>query len=46
MFAVKIVHYLWWWFLQLGISGWLTGRYNFQCEPVDYTNNPMTLRVS
>ncbi|XP_025205782.1 elongation of very long chain fatty acids protein AAEL008004-like [Melanaphis sacchari] len=34
-----------WLFYELGISGWLTGRYNFRCEPVDYSNDPMTLRM-
>ncbi|XP_026813756.1 elongation of very long chain fatty acids protein AAEL008004-like isoform X1 [Rhopalosiphum maidis] len=34
-----------WLFYELGISGWLTGRYNFRCEPVDYSNHPMTLRM-
>lgn len=31
--------------LQIAISGWLTGHYNFRCQPVDYSNNPRTLRV-
>lgn len=31
--------------LQIGISGWLTGHYSFRCQPVDYSNNPRTLRV-
>jgi hypothetical protein len=32
--------------LQIGISGWLTGHYNFRCQPVEYNNSPRTLRVS
>lgn len=32
--------------LQISMSGWLTGRYNFHCQPVDYSNHPKTLRVS
>lgn len=32
-------------YLQIGISGWLTGHYNFRCQPVDYSNHPSTLRV-
>lgn len=28
------------------MSGWLTGKYNWKCEPVDYSNNTETLRVS
>lgn len=31
--------------LQIAFSGWLTGHYNFRCQPVDYSNNPRTLRV-
>lgn len=31
--------------LQIGCSGWLTGDYNFRCQPVDYSNDPKTLRV-
>lgn len=32
-------------YLQIGFSGWLTGHYNFRCQPVDYSNHPNTLRV-
>ena len=32
-------------YLQIGRSGWLTGHYNFRCQPVDYSNHPSTLRV-
>lgn len=32
-------------YLQIGKSGWLTGHYNFRCQPVDYSNHPSTLRV-
>lgn len=31
--------------LQIGTSGWLTGRYSYRCQPVDYSNHPKTLRV-
>ncbi|VVC25766.1 ELO family [Cinara cedri] len=34
-----------WLFYEIGMSGWLTGRYNFRCEPVDYSNHPMTVRM-
>lgn len=34
------------WLLQLGVSGWFTGHYNFRCQPVDYSNHPKTIRVS
>lgn len=33
------------WYLQIALSGWLTGHYNFRCQPVDYSNSPRTLRV-
>ncbi|XP_063226669.1 very long chain fatty acid elongase AAEL008004-like isoform X2 [Bacillus rossius redtenbacheri] len=34
-----------WLFYEIGMSGWLTGNYNFRCEPVDYSNRPQTLRM-
>ncbi|XP_034488010.1 elongation of very long chain fatty acids protein AAEL008004 isoform X1 [Drosophila innubila] len=34
-----------WLFYEIGISGWLTGHYSFRCQPVDYSNNPRTLRM-
>lgn len=34
-----------WLFYEIGISGWLTGHYNFRCQPVDYSNHPKTLRM-
>lgn len=34
-----------WLFYEIAISGWLTGHYNFRCQPVDYSNNPRTLRM-
>ncbi|XP_050536828.1 elongation of very long chain fatty acids protein AAEL008004-like isoform X2 [Daktulosphaira vitifoliae] len=34
-----------WLFYELSMSGWLTGRYSFRCEPVDYTDDPTTLRM-
>uniref|UniRef100_A0A182M2S0 Elongation of very long chain fatty acids protein n=1 Tax=Anopheles culicifacies TaxID=139723 RepID=A0A182M2S0_9DIPT len=33
-----------WLFYEIGVSGWLTGHYNFRCQPVDYSNHPKTLR--
>lgn len=32
-------------FLQYLMSGWW-GSYSFRCQPVDYSNNPIALRVS
>ncbi|XP_032593415.1 elongation of very long chain fatty acids protein AAEL008004 isoform X1 [Drosophila grimshawi] len=34
-----------WLFYEIGQSGWLTGHYSFRCQPVDYSNNPRTLRM-
>ncbi|XP_055903892.1 elongation of very long chain fatty acids protein AAEL008004 isoform X1 [Eupeodes corollae] len=34
-----------WLFYEIASSGWLTGHYNFRCQPVDYSNNPRTLRM-
>lgn len=34
-----------WLFYEIGVSGWLTGHYNFRCQPVDYSNHPKTLRM-
>lgn len=34
-----------WLFLEIGMSGWLTGRYSLRCEPVDYSNHPVTIRM-
>ncbi|XP_055678558.1 elongation of very long chain fatty acids protein AAEL008004 isoform X1 [Lutzomyia longipalpis] len=34
-----------WLFYEISISGWLTGHYNFRCQPVDYSNHPRTLRM-
>lgn len=31
--------------LQIGISGWLTGDYSLRCQPVDYSDSPEVLRV-
>lgn len=31
---------------QIGASGWFTGRYNFQCQPVDNSKRPETMRVT
>lgn len=30
---------------QIGAAGWFTGRYNFQCQPVDHSKSPQTMRV-
>lgn len=35
-----------WMFYQIGISGWLTGKYNWRCQPVDYTNSADSLRAA
>lgn len=32
-------------YLQYLMSGWW-GHYSFKCQPVDYSNNPMAIRVS
>ncbi|XP_020715877.1 elongation of very long chain fatty acids protein AAEL008004 isoform X4 [Ceratitis capitata] len=34
-----------WLFYEIAFSGWLTGHYNFRCQPVDYSNSPRTLRM-
>ncbi|XP_019891804.1 elongation of very long chain fatty acids protein AAEL008004 isoform X3 [Musca domestica] len=34
-----------WIFYEIGISGWLTGHYSFRCQPVEYNNNPRTIRM-
>ncbi|CAO1434978.1 unnamed protein product [Diamesa serratosioi] len=34
-----------WLFYEIGFSGWLTGHYNYRCQPVDYSNHPRTLRM-
>jgi len=31
-------------FYEVGISGWL-GRYDFRCQPVDYSSNPVAMRM-
>lgn len=31
--------------LQIGMSGWLTGDYSLRCQPVDYSDRPKVLRV-
>ncbi|KAF2881321.1 hypothetical protein ILUMI_24851 [Ignelater luminosus] len=35
-----------WIFYEIGMSGWLTGRYNFRCQPVDYSNHPNSIRMT
>ncbi|XP_054082122.1 elongation of very long chain fatty acids protein AAEL008004 isoform X3 [Zeugodacus cucurbitae] len=42
--AVQVIFSAWL-FYEIAISGWLTGHYNFRCQPVDYSNNPRTLRM-
>ncbi|XP_065155675.1 very long chain fatty acid elongase AAEL008004-like [Atheta coriaria] len=32
-------------FYEIGAVGWLTGRYSYRCEPVDYSNSPNALRA-
>ncbi|KAK7790394.1 hypothetical protein R5R35_012390 [Gryllus longicercus] len=34
-----------WLFREISMSGWVTGHYNFRCQPVDYSNHPKTLRM-
>lgn len=34
-----------WLFYELSMSGWLTGHYSLRCQPVDYSNHPVTLRM-
>lgn len=34
-----------WLFYEIGMSGWLTGHYSLQCEPVDYSYHPVTIRM-
>lgn len=34
-----------WLFIEIGMSGWLTGRYSLRCEPVDYSSHPVTIRM-
>jgi len=31
-------------FMEFGLTGWF-GRYSFRCQPVDYSNDPMALRM-
>lgn len=33
-------------YLQLSMSGWLTGHYSFKCQPLDRSTHPRTMRVS
>ncbi|XP_065331909.1 very long chain fatty acid elongase AAEL008004-like [Cloeon dipterum] len=35
-----------WLFYELGMSGWLTGDYNYRCQPVDYTNSSLGIRMT
>lgn len=32
-------------YFQIAMSGWATG-YSYRCQPVDYTDNPLAIRVS
>ncbi|KAI4460630.1 fatty acid acyl transferase-related [Holotrichia oblita] len=34
-----------WLFLGIGTAGWLNGKYNWRCQPVDYSDDPETLRM-
>jgi hypothetical protein len=34
-----------WLFYEICMSGWATG-YSYRCQPVDYSDNPMAMRVS
>jgi elongation of very long chain fatty acids protein 7 len=33
-----------WLFYEYGMGGWFN-RYNFHCQPVDYSNDPVALRM-
>ncbi|KAK4875916.1 hypothetical protein RN001_012338 [Aquatica leii] len=35
-----------WIFYEIGMSGWLTGRYSLRCQPVDYSNHPNSIRMT
>jgi len=35
-----------WIFYEIGMSGWLTGRYSWRCQPVDYSNHPNSIRMT
>lgn len=34
-----------WLFYEIGMGGWFTGDYSIRCQPVDYSNNPTTIRM-
>ncbi|CAH0728836.1 unnamed protein product, partial [Brenthis ino] len=34
-----------WLFYEIGAAGWFTGRYSFQCQPVDHSKSPQTMRM-
>lgn len=34
-----------WLFYEIAISGWLTGKYNWRCQPVDYSTQPDVMRM-
>ncbi|KAK9871683.1 hypothetical protein WA026_014132 [Henosepilachna vigintioctopunctata] len=34
-----------WIFYEIAMNGWLTGEYNWRCQPVDYSNKPSTIRM-
>ncbi|CAH0407825.1 unnamed protein product [Chilo suppressalis] len=34
-----------WLFYEIGASGWFTGRYSYQCQPVDHSKHPQTIRM-
>uniref|UniRef100_A0A1B0C376 Elongation of very long chain fatty acids protein n=1 Tax=Glossina palpalis gambiensis TaxID=67801 RepID=A0A1B0C376_9MUSC len=42
--AIQVVLSLWI-FYEIAMSGWLTGHYSFRCQPVEYNNNPRTIRM-
>lgn len=45
-FFIKMCFFIFFSFsLQYLAAGWW-GRYSFKCEPVDYSNNPLAIRVS
>ncbi|KRT79806.1 hypothetical protein AMK59_8248 [Oryctes borbonicus] len=34
-----------WLFYRIASGGWLTGKYNWRCQPVDYSDDPETLKM-
>nr|XP_022916067.1 elongation of very long chain fatty acids protein AAEL008004-like [Onthophagus taurus] len=34
-----------WLFVKIGMGGWLTGKYNWRCQPVNYSTDPETMEM-